>query len=60
MLFSLDQMLFFIKIYVTLLFPNFKLFFLSLLFYLQVIDFITQFQGYQRVHISYLSIHADR
>ena len=31
MLFLLDQMLFFIKIYVTLLFPNFKLFFLSLL-----------------------------
>ena len=60
MLFSLDQMLIFIEICVTLLFPNFKLIFYQYLFHLQVIGFIALFQGYQRVHVSYLSIHADR
>ena len=61
MLFSPDLMLHFIGIYVTLLFPNFKLiFYISIVFYLQVIGFITPYQSYQRVHISYLSIHADR
>ena len=55
---SLDLMLLFTEIYVTLLFANLKLiFFYSIVFYLQVIDFIPLFQGYQRVHISYLSIY---
>ena len=33
-------------------------FFISIMFYLQVIDFVILFQGYQRVNISYLFIHA--
>ena len=38
--------------------PKLKIkFFISIFFYLQVIDFIPLFQGYQRVHISYLSIY---
>ena len=58
---ALDLMLLFIQIYLTLFFRNFpKLIFTSFVFYLQVIGFITLFQGYQRVHISYLSIHVDR
>ena len=35
-------------------------FFVSIVFYLQVIGFVTLCQGYRRIHISYLSIHADR
>ena len=33
-------------------------FFTSIMFYLQVTDFVILFEGYQRVHISYLFIHA--
>ena len=58
MLFLLHLMLF--EIFVILLFTNFKLILYHYCDLLQVIGFITLFQGYQRVHISYLSIHADR
>ena len=44
--FSLYQMLLCIEIYVTLLFPNFKLVFVtSIAFYLQVMGFITHFKA---------------
>ena len=59
--FSLDLMLIFIEICVTFLFPNFKLIFNQYcILFTSVIGFMTLFQGYERVHISYLSIHADR
>ena len=51
--------LLFIEIYVALLFPNFQLFFYQYCVYLQVIGFITLSEGYQRVHISYLSMPID-
>ena len=59
---SIDLMLLFIEIYVTLLFPNLKLNFLSVFFfYLQVIDFIPLFQVIKEfTFLIYLSIHADR
>ena len=72
--FSLDQMLLFIEIYFTqkhntgkkitwslgIISQTLSNFFTSIVFYLQIIGFITLFQGYQKVHISYLSIHAKR
>ena len=60
MLFLLHLMLFFFEIFVILLLTNFKLILYHYCDFLQVIGFITLFQGYQRVHVPYyLSMPID-
>ena len=54
MLFSLDQMLLFIKIHVTLLFPNFKLIFYKSLVLLHYFKVIKEF-----IFLIYLSMPID-